>query len=328
MIKTFFLFSCLISVATDCAMHTGSYTLPIRKELRQVQRVETKKANHDAVEFARLLQKKEPRAVQYDSFEVPQLIHPVLQKTVPLDHHLYAHHALRMSTVATIFLVAGLLTPIAQADTLDSNVSCLAQNASMHYNCHACAEPCMHADEQIYCPASSSAIPAVESLWKSQLYAPWRASYNKKLKGPARTNACPFCSQLAKNNDEQEFILKRTDHFMVALNLYPYSPGHLLIIPLTHIKNLEELNGQARKELVDLQIECIKTLSTVLKTEDFNVGINIGKNAGASIPDHLHVHIVPRYEHERLAFMHTIAQTNTFSIDLKDLYAKLKNVFR
>ncbi len=167
---------------------------------------------------------------------------------------------------------------------------------------------------------------AAASLWKSQLYAPWRESYKQKVPDD-HNSKCAFCTQIAENDDDSHFILKRTDHFIVMLNLHPYNKGHTLIVPKKHIKNLYDLNSSAQLELMSLQVETIEILKQRLDVEAFNVGINIGTDAGASIADHLHWHIVPRYPQERWSFMNTVANTNVISWDLKNLYTLLKPAF-
>ena len=119
------------------------------------------------------------------------------------------------------------------------------------------------------------------------LYAPWRSSYAVSTEGTKKENAqgneCTFCAQLAENNDQKNFILKRYIHCFVVLNKYPYNAGHLMVLPLTHEKSLDNLNSQARHEIIDATNFCIQTVEKILKTEGINVGLNLGRAAGAGI---------------------------------------------
>jgi ATP adenylyltransferase len=160
------------------------------------------------------------------------------------------------------------------------------------------------------------------------LYAPWRSNYvtdvvhgkNDKIE----KEDCIFCANLADNNDEKHFIFKRFTHHAIMLNLYPYNAGHLLIISLDHKKNLEELSKEARIELIELTNSCINILTDVLKAQGVNVGFNIGKASGAGIPSHFHQHVLPRWIGDT-NFLPLLANTKQISIDLNEIYKKLKS---
>lgn len=321
--KISLLIPCFTSTITCFAMHTYQHsiannTVQLRKELGQKKRIETRKARQEDTIFAQLTRKKEhtilPQEQLAQALQLPQAI---VQHVIPLCQHAYARHS-TLNTVASLLFVAGLVAQTALAHEIGNTDTCFANE-------------CFTDQRQIAQLAeahiSQSPLPAVDNLWKSQLYSPWRNSYKKPDSSSTQAHECPFCSHLADSHDKNNFILKRTENFAVLLNLYPYNPGHLMIIPLAHIKDFEGLSASARSELIDLQIECINVLKKVLHTEDFNIGINMGKHAGASIPDHLHIHIVPRYEHEGRAFIHTIAQTNVIQVNLENLYEKLKAFF-
>lgn len=127
------------------------------------------------------------------------------------------------------------------------------------------------------------------------LYAPWRMDYIRSLDKPA--GVCFLCE--AANCPESEFrkmlVLWRTEHSVVMLNRYPYTNGHILISPRSHKPDLDELSTD---ELLDLQIQTTastRLLKRVVSAQGFNVGINIGRAAGAGVPGHLHQHVVPRW---------------------------------
>lgn len=167
-----------------------------------------------------------------------------------------------------------------------------------------------------------------KKLSKSQLYTPWREAYQKVTKHKKFVAACPFCAQIAEADDARYFILKRTANFIVMLNFFPYSKGHLLIIPYVHIKDLKELSYTAQTELTRLSIESMDILKTNLHNDSFNIGMNLGPHSGASIPDHIHLQIIPRYEKEGLGFVQTVGQSSVISWDLKQLYEQLLPAFK
>lgn len=169
------------------------------------------------------------------------------------------------------------------------------------------------------------------------LYAPWRGKYITKKAGkkPAEiTNdssasaekPCVFCAKLSETNDTQNLILRRFEHHAIILNLYPYNAGHLMVIPLEHKKRLLELSLEARQEFIELTAQSVKILEEDLGADGINAGLNLGKAAGAGIPSHLHMHVIPRWAGDT-NFMPVIAQTKPISLDLNLVYQDLKPLF-
>ena len=162
------------------------------------------------------------------------------------------------------------------------------------------------------------------------LYAPWRSKYaksiNKTKKEICTENTCVFCQHFSEKNDATNFILKRYKNSIVMLNLYPYNAGHLLVIPKKHKPDLDKLTKEERSELMEVVNTCTKILKKVLQPEGFNIGMNLGKLAGAGIPSHLHIHILPRWLGDT-NFLPLLAETKQISFDLKDIYTKLKKEF-
>lgn len=158
-----------------------------------------------------------------------------------------------------------------------------------------------------------------------RLYAPWRKKYVEKVHDMKQEKKpeCPFCSQPQDMDDARYFILDRGKHNYVIMNAYPYNAGHLLVIPYEHQANLEELSDGARQELMTLTNKCVIKLKGVLGAHGINIGINLGKAAGAGIPEHLHQHVLPRWLGDT-NFLPLIAETKQVSVDLPELYAKLK----
>jgi ATP adenylyltransferase len=162
------------------------------------------------------------------------------------------------------------------------------------------------------------------------LYAPWRANYTT---GSARKNdagqpkdSCVFCIQLHDQQDAKHFILKRFRHHVVMLNLYPYNAGHLLIISNEHCASLSELTQEARSELMEITNLCVEIVKKAFNAPGVNVGLNLGKAAGAGIPSHLHMHVLPRFVGDT-NFMPTIAEVKVISFDLNEIYQQLKVYF-
>lgn len=162
------------------------------------------------------------------------------------------------------------------------------------------------------------------------LYAPWRGDYTTNTvhtnhKSPDKKD-CVFCIQLAENNDEKHFIIKRFDHNFIMLNLYPYNAGHLLIIPHEHKATLADLTQQARTELIELATHAQSILQKKSNADGINIGANIGKAARAGVPYHFHMHVLPRW-HGDTNFLPTLTTTKTLSLDLGTVYRRLKNAF-
>lgn len=155
------------------------------------------------------------------------------------------------------------------------------------------------------------------------LYAPWRDSYSK---GHQSNQECPFCMQFKSDEDKKNLVLKRLDNFVIMMNLYPYCRGHLMIIPLRHIRELYELNQAEKLEYLDIASKVILILEKIYKIKDFNVGFNIGKPAGASICDHLHLHLVPRFS-VNTGFIDFLFDQKVITYDLNKEYENLCKSF-
>jgi Diadenosine tetraphosphate (Ap4A) hydrolase and other HIT family hydrolases len=163
----------------------------------------------------------------------------------------------------------------------------------------------------------------------SWMAAPWRDSYLKKaFADPVAKPSCPFCTQHQSPELEKYLILGKYKHNVIHMNIYPYCKAHLLIIPYAHVGSIAELTPAARSEIMELSTHCTTILKTVYGCESFNIGFNIGKLAGASIPDHLHIQIVPRHHDEpRPSYMQTISNTHINCFDVAKVYTQLKPHF-
>ncbi len=154
------------------------------------------------------------------------------------------------------------------------------------------------------------------------LWAPWRMKYirGKKLK------KCVFCKKINENQDEANYILFRKKNCFVILNTFPYNNGHLMVIPNEHLAEIEDLEKEVFNELMHTVKESVSLLKKAFSPEGFNIGINMGKIAGAGIEKHFHIHIIPRWQGDT-NFMPTIAQTKVISEALRETYNKLKKTY-
>jgi len=159
-----------------------------------------------------------------------------------------------------------------------------------------------------------------------RLWSPWRAKY--VASGiDSQSPSCVFC-RLAEDskNDESNLVIYRGIHNFVALNLYPYITGHLLIVPYQHLAELDSAAKEITDELMDLTKRSETALRKVYSPAGFNVGMNLGSAAGAGIVDHFHLHILPRWSGDT-NFMTTIAESRVIPESLETTYSKLRDKF-
>ncbi len=164
-----------------------------------------------------------------------------------------------------------------------------------------------------------------------RIFAPWRSSYagdvSEKKTDYASSRECVFCQQLEADQDEKYQIIKRFEHCALMMNKFPYNAGHALLLPNAHIGTLEKLTPIVRADIMEALSLSVTVFQQVLKPDGINIGINLGKAAGAGIPSHLHVHLLPRWEGDT-NFMPTIAETKVISFDLNEIYKKLVAEFQ
>jgi len=152
-----------------------------------------------------------------------------------------------------------------------------------------------------------------------QLWAPWRIEFI--LRG--EQSDCFLCQKPKLDDDEANLILYRGEYNFIILNAFPYNPGHLLVAPYRHVGQLENLTDVESIEHFDLIKLCVKFLTDVLQPHGFNTGMNLGKIAGAGVADHIHTHIVPRWQGDT-NFMPVVADTKVLPEALSNTYNKLK----
>jgi ATP adenylyltransferase len=162
-----------------------------------------------------------------------------------------------------------------------------------------------------------------------RLWSPWRYDYIKSGSSGEQnvTPPCVFCALLAgEGDDESKFIVHRASHNFIVLNIYPYISGHLLIVPYEHIAELSAAPKESTDEMMDLTKSCQAVLREVYHPHGFNLGMNLGRSAGAGVADHFHMHIMPRWTGDA-NFMSTIGETRVIPEDLATTYQKLHGKF-
>jgi len=155
-----------------------------------------------------------------------------------------------------------------------------------------------------------------------RLWAPWRLAYVTAAQPPATD--CIFCD--ASAGRDIDLVLLRGEHAYVILNLYPYNNGHLMVVPTRHIAALEALTPGEQVELMHLTRLSEMALNEAYRPQGINVGINLGKAAGAGIETHLHVHLVPRWTGDT-NFMTAVGQTRVLPEDLAATGSRLRPIF-
>jgi ATP adenylyltransferase len=152
-----------------------------------------------------------------------------------------------------------------------------------------------------------------------RLWAPWRYGYIKMEKSPG----CIFCDKTKQRKDEENYIVYRGEKNFIILNSFPYNPGHLMVAPYSHIGNLGELTREEMTEHMELLARAVEALKKAFSPAGFNLGMNLGKIAGAGIEDHIHSHIVPRWQGDT-NFMPVLADTRVLPEGLQSVYRKLR----
>ena len=155
------------------------------------------------------------------------------------------------------------------------------------------------------------------------LYAPWRDEYiqEKKIEG------CVFCHiSQETDKDEELHVLYRDEHCFIVMNRYPYTPGHFMIIPHKHTDALEELDSEVWLHMSNLAQKGVKLLKEGFGAQGVNIGMNLGKASGAGIAEHIHLHLVPRWERDT-NFISTISDVRVYSTDFEKVYKKILILF-
>lgn len=159
------------------------------------------------------------------------------------------------------------------------------------------------------------------------LWSPWRYEYIASNAADTESSGCVFCKlRDDPDKDEANFVIHRASHNFIVLNIYPYISGHLLIVPYEHIGELDAATKDTTDELMDLTKRSQTALRDAYQPTGFNIGMNLGRSAGAGIVDHFHIHILPRWTGDT-NFMSTVGNTRVIPEDLSTTYEKLRTRF-
>ena len=158
---------------------------------------------------------------------------------------------------------------------------------------------------------------------KKILWAPWRMEY---IENTDSSEGCVFCDKPAEDSDRENLIVYRGRMIFVIMNRYPYNNGHLMVVPYRHTCDLDSLHAREKTEIFDLLITSRKVLDQVMRPHGFNIGMNLGRVAGAGIDDHLHFHILPRWNGDT-NFMPLIGHAKVVSEGLDCTWEKLSQAF-
>jgi ATP adenylyltransferase len=158
-----------------------------------------------------------------------------------------------------------------------------------------------------------------------RLWTPWRRAF---IEGTtAASDGCFLCTAPAQADERGNYLLFRGERVFALLNLYPYNTGHLMVAPYAHTGDLVNLDPATAQEVMALTQRSVGIVQRAYQPEAFNVGLNLGKAAGAGVPDHLHVHVVPRWSGDT-NFMPVLGETKVLPESLDQTYDRLAPLFR
>jgi ATP adenylyltransferase len=158
-----------------------------------------------------------------------------------------------------------------------------------------------------------------------RLWSPWRYQYVSKA-APGPGGECIFCIKASEGRDRENYVVHRGSRNFIILNLYPYTSGHLMIAPYAHVSSLEAAPGETLAEMMLLAQLAETHLRRVYRPQGFNLGMNLGESAGAGVPGHIHMHVLPRWAGDT-NFMTTVAETRVLPESLDVTFDKLQQAF-
>ncbi|PKQ27773.1 MAG: HIT family hydrolase [Candidatus Anoxymicrobium japonicum] len=151
------------------------------------------------------------------------------------------------------------------------------------------------------------------------MFTPWRYEYVSTVDD---RKGCVFCDTAADDSDRDNLIVYRAEKCFAILNMYPYSTGHLMIVPYEHARTIEDLDVDTLSEMMTVAQKCMKAIRNAFENEGFNIGINITRVAGAGITEHVHMHVVPRWSGDA-NFMSVTGNTRVLPLSLDEVWKKL-----
>lgn len=159
----------------------------------------------------------------------------------------------------------------------------------------------------------------------NRLWAPWRMKYITGESG--KSSGCVFCEAARTTDDAGRLVVCRTPHTMTIMNLFPYTNGHMMVIPLRHIASLSDLTDEENIEMMRGASTAVEVLCEAFRCDGNNLGMNLGRAAGAGIDTHLHMHVVPRWNGDT-NYMAVIDDTRVISEAIEASYGKIRAVYR
>jgi ATP adenylyltransferase len=156
------------------------------------------------------------------------------------------------------------------------------------------------------------------------LWTPWRYAY---ITSADRAPGCIFCDKIAENDDRKNYIVYRGEHCFIILNAYPYTSGHVMVVPYAHLDQLVKLPAVAAHEMMELSQKMEGLLREIYNAEGVNLGMNIGKCAGAGVAGHIHMHVLPRWTADA-NFVSVVGETRVLPEALETTYEKVCKGFR
>jgi ATP adenylyltransferase len=160
-----------------------------------------------------------------------------------------------------------------------------------------------------------------------KLWSPWRSQYIESFKEKNKKSSCIFCDCIGLDKNDPENLLVETGNTtFTVLNLYPYNNGHLMVVPKRHTRDFSSLTGEEKSEIFSYLQLCEKALNKTLHPDGFNIGANLGKSSGAGIDEHIHFHIVPRWNGDT-NFMPVLGEVKVISQELQKTKMNLLRAF-
>ncbi len=159
-----------------------------------------------------------------------------------------------------------------------------------------------------------------------RLFSPWRSAYIQSFQDGKKNKGCLFCRIAKEDNDEKNLVIWRGKKCFAVLNRYPYNNGHLMIVPYIHVSSMDKLSDDTNIEIMNAVVRCMQALKKTSKPDGFNFGANFGKEAGAGIAEHIHFHLVPRWNGDT-NFFPVLADVKVVSEDMKNNWRKLVSFF-
>ncbi|HEV2444692.1 MAG TPA: HIT domain-containing protein [Candidatus Sulfopaludibacter sp.] len=156
------------------------------------------------------------------------------------------------------------------------------------------------------------------------LWTPWRYQY---ITTTGNAVDCVFCAAAQNPHDRETFIVHRAERNFVILNRFPYTSGHVMVVPYQHAAQLEDVSEETTAEMMSLSRAVVRHLKAVYHPEGLNLGMNLGKSAGAGIAGHLHLHILPRWTGDT-NFMTTVGETRVLPEDLEETWKRIRASFQ